>query len=58
MPTKREFIKGIYNFGIKNDSIIILYDTNGIFSSPRVWITFKFDIKKLIILSKIIVCIK
>tara|TARA_Y100001970_G_scaffold155782_1_gene190744 strand:+ start:1469 stop:2299 length:831 start_codon:yes stop_codon:yes gene_type:complete len=52
MPTKREFIKGIYNFGIKNDSIIILYDTNGIFSSPRVWITFKyFGHKKVFIMN-------
>ena len=42
MPTKNEFIKGISNFGIKNESKIILYDSKGIFSSPRVWITFKY----------------
>jgi len=52
MPTKKEFIKGIDNFGISNESLIILYDQKGIFSSPRVWLTFKyFGHKKVFVMN-------
>ena len=30
------------SFGVNNDSIIIIYDTLGIYSSPRVWWLFKY----------------
>lgn len=42
LPSKTKFENIIRKFGVKNDSLIVLYDTKGIFSSPRVWWTFKY----------------
>ena len=42
LPSIKIFERKIVNFGIYPDSIIVVYDTNGIFSSPRVWWMFKF----------------
>ncbi len=36
LPKRSEFIKGMQELGISNDSIIVLYDNRGIYSSPRV----------------------
>ncbi|MDW5289925.1 sulfurtransferase [Formosa sp. PL04] len=40
-PEKAQFEKEAQNLGINNDSIIVVYDANGIYSSPRVWWLFK-----------------
>ena len=41
-PSENFFQKTIRSFGVNNDSIIIIYDTLGIYSSPRVWWLFKY----------------
>lgn len=41
-PSENFFQKAIRSFGVNNDSIIIVYDTLGIYSSPRVWWLFKY----------------
>ena len=41
-PSKNTFQKAMRSFGINDDSIIIIYDTLGIYSSPRVWWLFKY----------------
>ncbi len=41
MPTPQQFEKGCINLGIHTNSIIIIYDAKGIYSSPRVWFMFK-----------------
>ncbi len=40
-PTKNEFEKESQKLGINKDSVIVVYDANGIYSSPRVWWLFK-----------------
>ena len=41
-PSKKTFQKSMRSFGVNDDSIIIIYDTLGIYSSPRVWWLFKY----------------
>ena len=41
MPSAEQFEKAVRELGINNDSKVIVYDTRGIFSSPRVWWMFK-----------------
>jgi thiosulfate/3-mercaptopyruvate sulfurtransferase len=41
MPTPQHFELSAQLLGINNDSAIIVYDSLGIFSSPRVWWMFK-----------------
>lgn len=40
-PTPEQFEIGCKNLGINSDSIIIIYDAKGIYSSPRAWFLFK-----------------
>ena len=40
-PSKEKFENSCRKSGINNDSIIVVYDSLGIFSSPRVWWLFK-----------------
>jgi len=40
-PSKEQFEKSSQKLGINSDSIIVVYDALGIFSSPRVWWLFK-----------------
>ena len=41
MLSAQEFSKAAQKLGINNDSAIVVYDTIGIYSSPRVWWMFK-----------------
>lgn len=41
MPTPQHFELSAQMLGINNDSAIVVYDSLGIFSSPRVWWMFK-----------------
>ena len=41
MPSHEYFEKEIRKIGINNDSIIIIYDHHGVYSSPRAWWIFK-----------------
>ncbi|WRT67883.1 uncharacterized protein IL334_004857 [Kwoniella shivajii] len=41
LPTPERFVEEVRKLGIRNDDHIILYDTIGIFSSPRALYTFK-----------------
>jgi len=40
-PSKSQFEKGCRALGINNESTIVVYDANGIYSSPRAWWLFK-----------------
>lgn len=40
-PTPEQFEIGCKNLGINSDSVIIIYDAKGIYSSPRAWFLFK-----------------
>ncbi|MCL1090584.1 sulfurtransferase [Shewanella profunda] len=41
LPTFEQFIQGIAQLGIEPDSSIVIYDNQGIYSSPRAWWIFK-----------------
>ncbi len=41
LPTPSEFQQSVRKLGISTDSIIVVYDAMGIFSSPRAWWMFK-----------------
>ena len=41
LPTFEQFSQGIAQLGIEVDSVIVIYDNQGIYSSPRAWWTFK-----------------
>jgi len=41
MPSPDYFEKEIRKMGINNDSIIVIYDHHGVYSSPRAWWIFK-----------------
>ncbi|MFT7052530.1 MAG: thiosulfate/3-mercaptopyruvate sulfurtransferase [Psychromonas sp.] len=41
MPSESDFQASVQNLGINQSSVIVVYDTLGIFSSPRVWWMFK-----------------
>lgn len=40
-PSESQFEKEAQNLGINKDSFIVVYDDNGIYSSPRAWWMFK-----------------
>lgn len=40
-PTQVQFEKGLEKFGIGKNSTVILYDNQGVYSSPRAWWIFK-----------------
>ncbi len=41
LPSAEQFAEAVGALGIGNDSKIVVYDSIGIYSSPRVWWTFK-----------------
>ena len=41
-PKQNFFENKVRNLGVNSDSIIVVYDTIGIYSSPRVWWLFKY----------------
>lgn len=41
LPSEEQFEKAVGALGISNDDHIVVYDTAGIFSAPRVWWMFK-----------------
>jgi thiosulfate/3-mercaptopyruvate sulfurtransferase len=41
LPSEAAFAAAVSKLGIKNDSLIVVYDTKGIFSAARVWWMFK-----------------
>ena len=52
LPNQNKFEKKVRGFGVNQNSIIIVYDTKGIFSSPRVWWMFKyFGHKKIFVMN-------
>lgn len=40
-PTPSQFEMGCRDLGINSDSVIVIYDSKGIYSSPRAWFLFK-----------------
>jgi thiosulfate/3-mercaptopyruvate sulfurtransferase len=51
LPSKEQFQKEARALGINNDSIIVVYDDKGIYSSARVWWLFKaFGFKNVAVL--------
>lgn len=40
-PSEEQFTKSTQELGINNDSAIVIYDDQGIYSSPRAWWLFK-----------------
>ncbi len=52
VPQKSLFENYVKNLGVNQNSLIVLYDTFGIFSSPRVWWLFRyFGHKKVFVLN-------
>ncbi len=41
MPSAEQFTEQVQKLGINNDSVVVVYDDKGIFSSARVWWMFK-----------------
>ncbi len=41
LPTFAQFTAGIARLGISPDSVVVIYDNQGIYSAPRAWWTFK-----------------
>ncbi|TPX45073.1 thiosulfate sulfurtransferase [Synchytrium endobioticum] len=41
LPTAEEFSKHVGNMGISNSDHVVVYDSLGLFSSPRAWWTFR-----------------
>lgn len=41
MPTAEQFTHAARKLGINQDSTVVIYDNQGIYSSPRAWWTFK-----------------
>ena len=41
LPSPELFEKAVSELGINNDDIVVVYDTQGLFSAPRVWWMFK-----------------
>ncbi|GAA5930215.1 thiosulfate sulfurtransferase [Sporobolomyces koalae] len=51
MPSRDQFEDAASRLGIKRDSHVVIYDTTGVFSSPRTAFTFKhFDHKRVSLL--------
>tara|TARA_R110000744_G_scaffold6217_14_gene21916 strand:- start:8241 stop:9083 length:843 start_codon:yes stop_codon:yes gene_type:complete len=41
MPSPEVFQQEVRKLGVNNDSVIVIYDNQGVFSAPRVWWMFK-----------------
>lgn len=41
LPTQQQFDSELVKLGIQHDSLVVIYDNQGIYSSPRVWWIFK-----------------
>lgn len=41
MPTENNFSEGVQKLGIDNRSLLVIYDSKGIYCAPRVWWMFK-----------------
>ncbi|MCG9721424.1 sulfurtransferase [Shewanella sp. Isolate7] len=41
MPTPEQFEQGVTALGIDRDSLVVIYDNQGIYSAPRAWWMFK-----------------
>lgn len=41
LPTEQQFTQAVQTLGINSDSVVVLYDNQGIYSAPRAWWTFK-----------------
>ena len=41
LPTPVQFTQGVQALGINRDSLVVIYDNQGIYSSPRAWWMFK-----------------
>jgi len=51
-PKQEVFLKNVKELDIRKNDLIICYDRSGIFSSPRVWFTFKlFGAKNVAVLN-------
>ncbi|MDN3651547.1 sulfurtransferase [Thalassotalea ponticola] len=42
MPTTEQFNALIQHYQISRDAVVVIYDQQGIYSAPRVWLTFKY----------------
>lgn len=40
-PTPKQFAQAVKKLGISNDSLVVIYDNQGIYSSPRAWWIFQ-----------------
>jgi thiosulfate/3-mercaptopyruvate sulfurtransferase len=41
MPDASQFTRGVQKLGVNHDSIVVIYDNQGIYSSPRAWWLFR-----------------
>ena len=41
LPTEQQFTQAVQALGVNGDSTVVIYDNQGIYSSPRAWWTFK-----------------
>ncbi|WP_166422841.1 sulfurtransferase [Paraglaciecola sp. 20A4] len=41
MPSPEVFQQEVRKLGVNNDSVVVIYDNQGVFSAPRVWWMFK-----------------
>ncbi|MFO1241713.1 MAG: 3-mercaptopyruvate sulfurtransferase [Rickettsiales bacterium] len=41
LPSEAAFVYAMHDFGVGNDDPVVIYDTKGIFSAPRVWWMFR-----------------
>ncbi len=41
LPTERQFSQAVQRLGVNNNSVVVIYDNQGIYSAPRAWWTFK-----------------
>lgn len=41
LPTEQQFTQAVQALGINSDSVVVLYDNQGIYSAPRAWWTCK-----------------
>ena len=42
LPSRDQFCQTMQSLGVTNKDKIVVYDSQGIFSSARVWLTFKY----------------
>jgi thiosulfate/3-mercaptopyruvate sulfurtransferase len=41
LPSPQDYATAVRRLGVEQDSIIVVYDTVGLFSAPRVWWSFR-----------------